>query len=135
MTFEFVSKGPQGIIYKTVQFQHTNLINVFNLSFGDKDIVSGEINDMVISDNGDSDKILATIAASVYIFTDMYPQALVYATGSTKSRTRLYRMGISKFLSAVEIDFEIFGELSHKWEQYRKNVDYEGFIVRRKTKK
>ena len=134
MTFEFISEGPRGLIHKLVRFQPTNLRDVYNLAFGDKDYTTGEIDDTVISNNGDSEKVLATVVATVYAFTDKYPESWIYATGSTKSRTRLYRMGITKFISEIENDFEVLGETSNEWEAFRKNVEYEGFLVRKKRK-
>ena len=135
MTFEFISEGPKGLIHKFVRFQPTNLKDVYNLAFGDKDHSTGNIDDMVISNNGDSEKVLASVVSTIYAFTDKFPDAWIYATGSTKSRTRLYRMGITKFLSEVEENFEVLGEQNDKWETFRKNVEYEGFLVRRKKKK
>ena len=131
-TFEFISEGPRGQIVKIVQFKQTNLKNVYNLAFGDKDQNTGEIDDTVISNNEDSEKVLATVVATVYALTDKYPDAFVYATGSTKARTRLYRMGISKFLTEIKHDFEILGERNDKWEIFKKNSDYDGFLVTRK---
>lgn len=133
MTFEFISEGPKGLIHKLVRYQPTNLKNVYNLAFGDKDHATGNIDDTVISNNGDSEKVLATVAATVYAFTDRYPDAWIYATGSTKSRTRLYRMGIAKFLAEIEDDIEVLGERSDDWETFRRDVEYEGFLVRRKN--
>ena len=133
MTFEFVSEGPKGLIHKLVRYQPTNLKDIYNLAFGDKDHTTGNIDDTVISNNGDSEKVLATVVATVYAFTDKYPNVWIYATGSTKSRTRLYRMGITKFLSEVNEDYEILGELNDEWEVFKKDVEYEGFLVRRKN--
>lgn len=135
MTFEFISEGSNGLIHKLVRFQPTNLKDVYNLAFGDKDSETGDIDDIVISNNGDSEKVLATVAATVYAFTDKYPNAWIYATGSTKARTRLYRMGITKFLSEVKGDFEVLGQTSDDWESFKKNVEYDGFLVRKKKKK
>ena len=132
MTFEFISEGSKGLIHKLVRYQSTNLKDVYNLAFGDKDHTTGDIDDTIISNNGDSEKVLATVIATVYAFTDKYPNTWVYATGSTKSRTRLYRMGITKFISEAKDDFEILGERNDDWEKFRKNIDYEGFLVRRK---
>ncbi|MCP1381692.1 DUF6934 family protein [Runella salmonicolor] len=132
MTFEFVSEGKKGLIHKLVKYQPTNLKGLYNLAFGDKAPETGEIDDKVISNNGDSEKVLATVVATVYAFTDKYPDAWVYATGSTKARTRLYRMGISKFFDEVSSDFEILGELNDDWETFKTDVEYEGFLVRRK---
>jgi len=135
MTFEFTSEGQKGLIHKLVRFQPTNLKEVYNLAFGDIDHTTGDIDDTVISNNGDSEKVLATVVATVYAFTDKYPNAWIYATGSTKSRTRLYRMGITKFLSEVKEDFEVLGERNDDWEAFRKNIEYEGFLVRKRKKK
>jgi hypothetical protein len=135
MTFEFISEGPKGLIHKLVRYQPTNLKDVYNLAFGDKDLTTGNIDDTVISNNADSEKVLATVVATIYAFTDKYPDIWIYATGSTRARTRLYRMGISKFLSEVDNDFEVLGELSDNWDFFRKNIEYEGFLVRRKIKK
>jgi hypothetical protein len=134
-TFEFISEGPKGLIHKLVKYQPTNLKNVYNLAFGDKDHTTGNIDDVVISNNKDSEKVLATVVATVYAFTDKYPDAWIYATGSTKSRTRLYRMGIAKFISEIAIDFEVLGEREDNyWEDFRKDVEYEGFLVRNRAK-
>ncbi|MFV0303856.1 MAG: DUF6934 family protein [Moheibacter sp.] len=134
MTFEFISEGQKGLIHKLVRFQPTNLKDVYNLAFGDKDLKTGEIDDEVISNNGDSEKVLATVVATVYAFTDKYLDAWIYATGSTKSRTRLYRMGITKFFKDVKEDFEVQGELKDDWETFKKGIEYEGFLVCRKRK-
>jgi len=78
---------------------------------------------------------LATVVATVYAFTDQYPNAWIYATGSTRARTRLYRMGITKFLTDVKEDYEILGERDGDWEVFKKDIEYDGFFVRRKRKK
>lgn len=61
MTFEFTSEGKNGLIHKIVKFQPTNLKGLYNLAFGDKMLGSMEIDDKVISNNGDSEKVLATV--------------------------------------------------------------------------
>ena len=132
MTFEFISEGNKGIIYKIVKYQPTNLKGLFNLAFGDKDSETGEIDDIIISNNGDSEKVLATVVATIYAFTDKYPNVWIYITGSTKGRTRLYRIGISRFLTEITQDFEIIGEQKSDWEEFNINVEYEGFLVKRK---
>src|SRR5665213_189303 len=132
MTFEFVSEGKKGLIHKLVLYQPTNLKRLCNLAFGDKDLETGDVDDKVISDNGDSEKVLSTVVATIYAFTDKYPQTWIYATGSSKARTRLYRMRISKFLEEVKIDFEILGEFNDEWEDFKPGTEYEGFLVRRK---
>ena len=58
--FEFISSGKHGHIRKRILFQPTDMQGVYNLAFGDLS-PEGEIDDQTISNNGDRDKILATI--------------------------------------------------------------------------
>jgi hypothetical protein len=131
--FEFVSKGPKGSIDKLVQFSETNLEGFYNLAFGDKNPQTGELDDLAISDNGDMEKIFATVVATVLAFTERHPKALVYATGSTPSITRAYRMAISKYYTEITDSFKLFGETENDLEVFEKNKEYNGFVVIRKN--
>ncbi|SEL97802.1 DUF6934 family protein [Parapedobacter koreensis] len=130
--YEFTSIGPKGDVCKIVKYSETNLKNLFNLGFGDKNPETNEVDDLVVTNNGDSQKVLATVAATVYHFTDRYPDASIIATGSTKARTRLYQMGISNNLEAIEKDFLVYGLKAKKWEPFNKKTTYEAFLVKRK---
>ena len=132
MVFEFKSEGPNGQISKLIKFSETALKGFYNLAFGDKNIVSGDIDDKIVSNNGDSEQVLATVVSAVFAFTETYRETWVYATGSTKSRTRLYRMGISKYFDEVKMDFEVYGMLDGEWQEFEKGIDYTAFLVRRK---
>ena len=59
-----------------------NVPGLFNLAFGDLNALTGEFDDTVITDNGDTDKVLATVVAALYAFADAHPEAWIYATGS-----------------------------------------------------
>lgn len=131
--FNFISEGPKGRILKLIEIKETNLKGFYNLAFGDKDEKSGKINDSIVTNNNDTEKVLATVVSAVYAFTDINPDAWVYATGSTEARTRLYRMGINKYLNEVENDFEIYGELGNNWCVFDKGTDFEAFVVKRKN--
>ncbi len=131
--FEFLSVGRKGDIPKIIQYSETNLKDFYNLGFGDKNLQTGEVDDTVISDIGDSQKVLATVAATVYAFTDKYPEAWIYATGSTKSRTRLYRIGITNNLEEIIGDFDLYGLREGEWQEFVKGVEYEAFLVRRRS--
>lgn len=132
LVFEFVSDGPKGQIPKLVKFSETNLKGLFNLAFGDKDIDTGEINDLAISNNRDSEKVLATVVSTLYAFTEKHPDAYVMATGSTKARTRLYRMGITKYFDEIQKDYLIYGLRKGEWGEFEKEVEYEAFLAKRK---
>jgi uncharacterized membrane protein len=132
MVFEFISEGTKGKISKLIKFSETNVPDVFNLAFGDKIETTDEIDDFAVSNNGDSEKVLATVVASVNAFTEKHPNFWVYATGSTKSRTRLYQIGISKYVDEIRKSFEIYGLHNGDWKVFRKGVNYESFLVKRK---
>lgn len=135
LDFEFSSEGPNGKIKKVVRYslQNANGITYFNLGFGDLNKVTGTIDDLAISDNKDRDKILATVAATVLEFTGHFPSAMVYAKGSTLARTRLYQMGIVANWEQIDDLLEIYGFAKGKWEKFTKNVNYEAFLVLRKS--
>jgi len=132
MVFEFISEGTNGAIPKLIKYSETNLKGMYNLAFGDKNPETGEIDDKVISNNGDSEKVLATVVATVYAFSDKHPGSWIFATGSTKARTRLYRMGITRYIDEIKSDFEIYGLKENEWEEFLKEIEYEAFLVRRK---
>ena len=135
LEFEFTSIGARGDFKKIIQFTPTSNPDIYNLGFGDK-LEDGGIDDMVRNDNQDRNKILATIAATVYEFTAVYPDKMVFFSGSTPERTRLYRMAISMNLIELQSDFEIYGVNAdgqeYVMEVFRKGKNYSGFIVKRK---
>lgn len=131
LDYEFISEGPKGNIKKIVRFSQIGT-SLFNLAFGDLDELTGEISDISVTNNADSRKVLTTVAATVYDFTDHYYGALVIAKGSTLSRTRLYRMGITNHWRAVSLDFEVYGLKDEIWEPFILRRDYEAFLIRRK---
>lgn len=133
MVFEFVSEGPKGKINKMIRYEEIEVNNLFNLSFGDKSELTGDIDDMAISNNNDTVKILNTVVSTVYTITDMHPDAWIHAAGSTPSRTRLYRMGLTKYLDQAEKDFILYGQKDGEWEIFVKDRNYEGFLVHRKN--
>ena len=130
--FEFISEGPKGFIRKIIQFQETNKANLYKLAFGDKNNETGEVDDLVVSNNADSEKVLATVVAALYAFFDKYPDASVYATGSTSTRTRLYRMGITRFYEEMIQDFDLYGQVGDEFYEFKPGKDYTGFLAQRK---
>ena len=130
--FEFISEGTKGAIRKIILFQSTTEPNLYNLAFGDRDPLTGGVNDMAVSTNGDTDKVLATVVAALYAFFERYPDAFVYATGSTGARTRLYRMGITRFYDEVRNDFFLYGQVGDDFPEFELSKEYDGFLAKRK---
>ncbi len=132
--FEFISVGSKGAIRKMIEFQVTSTPGLYNLAFGDKNPKSGELDDLAISNNGDTEKVLGTVVAALYVFFDKNPQALVYATGSTPARTRLYRMGLTRFYDEIQNDFYLYGQIDEKLYVFEVGKEYDGFLAQRKFK-
>jgi hypothetical protein len=74
--YHFMSIGLRGSIQKAVKFRHVRDY-IFNLSFGNWDGTSDRIDDRSVSNNGDRDKILATVAYLVIDFIDLHPGSVV----------------------------------------------------------
>jgi hypothetical protein len=132
--YEFFSDGPNGNIKKVVEFyrleEHT--LELYNLAFGDWDDENHCINDLASTNNGDRDKVLATVASTVVSFMTDHPQAIIHAIGSTPSRTRLYQMGIAKMWDQISVLFEIQGYVNFKWRPFQKGVNFQAFLLKGK---
>lgn len=131
-TFEFVSEGKKGKIPKIIKYVEYNNSGVFNLGFGDKIGETDTFDDKIVTNNGDSEKVLATVAATVYKFLDKYPRAAIFATGSSLARTRLYRISISNILEEITKHLDVAGYINDDWEKFEPNRDYSGFLITKK---
>lgn len=129
-TYEFISIGAKGEVKKIIKFAETFEENVFALGFGDVD-KDGHPNDSIRTNNGDIEKVLTTVAYCCYMFSEKNPDAKILFQGSTNSRTRLYRVGISKYLDVLLKDFVIYGHNPKEdvFELYQKNKHYDAFLV------
>lgn len=90
---------------------------------------------MVITNNKDSKKVLATIAYIVGEFMNFEKEAIIYATGSTVSRTRLYQIGISNILNQIQDSFTILGVINQKYEVFNSGKNYDSFVLLNKKTK
>ncbi len=131
LDYEFISIGPKGNIKKIIRFTQIKS-SVYNIGFGDLDEETGEISDVAVTNNNDSRKVLATVAAAIHDFTIQYSDAWIIAKGSTLSRTRLYRIGITNHLKEITADFEVYGMIDAQWELFELRRDYQAFLIRRK---
>lgn len=120
--YVFDSEGPKGQIRKIVRYspQNSNGITYFNLGFGDLNSKTGKIDDLIITNNKDWEKILSTVAATVLEFTQHFPDVMVYAQVSTQARTRLYQIGISANWDAVDLLLYVCYEQGKGWQSFRK---------------
>jgi hypothetical protein len=129
--FDFVSIGKKGNLLKRVALTKTDLNEVYNLVFGDVD-EDDEINDFSVSDNGDRDKLLATVAYIVDAYTKRYPDRWILFQGSTPERTRLYRMAVGLHLEELSAKFEIYAYADEQLVPFVKNLKINAFLIKRK---
>jgi len=75
--YEFFSEGPMGKIRKVVQFQQIpSRDEIYNLGFGDFNEELGEVDDLSVTNNQDTQKVLATVAGTVLDFMKQHPGQL-----------------------------------------------------------
>jgi hypothetical protein len=131
LELEFYSEGPKGRVKKRVKIvPFGNGSGAYNLAFGNV-AANGEIDDLRVTNNNDSQKVLATVAHTAYDFFEKHPDCFIYAAGSTKARTRLYRMGITNNLAEITIDFVVYGFYDDVWEVFERGKDYEAFLIKK----
>ena len=133
LCYDFISENERGRIRKSVLFM---LIDpeeeVYNIAFGDYNELTGEVDDLSISNNHDGDKVLLTVAAAVFDFSRKHPNAVILAIGSTAVRMRLYRMKITKYYENISTLFDVEG-YSNGWQPFQPGIDYEAFLITRKN--
>ncbi len=121
--YEFYSEGPKGLISKMVTFSRIRNSNpaIYNLAFGDLNPVTGELDDIVISNNQDRNIVLATVANTIAEFCNHHGNHYIYTKGSTASRTRLYQMGITSLWEEISIDFDVYELKDNDWQDFEPN--------------
>jgi hypothetical protein len=134
LTYKFDSIGPKGVIRKVVSYRRFNLQNknYYNLSFGDWDKINGKIDDTIISNNGDTNKILLTVGLTALQFVNHFPNAEVFIEGSTISRTRLYQMTIRQYFMEIDKLFDLQGFRNGHWEIFKTGINFEAFLLKKK---
>lgn len=129
-TYAFTSIGKYGSIKKLVRFTEFQQ-NIFNLGFGDLNTFTDEVDDKIVSDNGDMKTVLATVVSIIETFFGKNPTAFIYFKGSSQSRTRLYQIAINLYFDEFSTIFEVFGLINDEPEPFQKNKYYESFLVRK----
>ena len=129
--YSFLSNGPNGPIQKIAKFTEMGQ-NIFNFGFGDYDPATNDISDTSVSNNFDTDVIMGTLGSIIYNFTNVFLEAAIFIQGTDKPRTRLYQMNINKHWERISPIFDVFGLNGERWEVFRKGINFDSFIGRRK---
>ena len=132
-SYYFWSTGPKGTIKKVIIFQVIDPEEeLHNLAFGDLMTNSEVIDDLAVTNNGDTKVILATVGKAVVEFFRDFPDATIVAAGSTPARTRLYQINISRFINEIMPEFVVEGYLEGHWELFERSANYDAFMLKRK---
>lgn len=127
--FDFLSIG-RTAIHKAIIYSSTPIPNLYSLMLADVEH-NGGLNVYSVSNNGDMRYILATVYKTIVHFLDLYPNAMIAFTGSSSSRIRLYRGGISIHINQLRENFQIFGQRrdASELEIFQPGNEYEYFVI------
>lgn len=144
-TFESIGEKT---IQKRIEYQRFSkyelLVNnlpidaeIYNLAFGDVNEDSSDFSDEVISNNGDMNKVLATVAGTVFDFWEYHPNAIIFFKGSQPEgekliRTYLYQRKIERFIREINDEVYVFGQIEETLELFNKDKKYNAFLIIRK---
>lgn len=128
--FEFESVSETKRIIKRVKFDILNKASQFyNLALTDV-VKAGVTSDIVVSDNADMPKVMATVIHCLLQFLENHPSATVLVRGNSPARNRLYRAVINREISNVKNFLEIYGTDGTDAEPFRTNTHYEAFFIK-----
>ncbi len=135
--FEFLSAGKKPII-KRILFTEMDTPGFYNLALGSI-IRNGIIDYRDESNNGDIIRIFSTIVICIKIFTERFPECIIFFKGNTEQKTRVYNEILRKYYIDFLTEFAIFGvsitdENITTAEEFSVSKTYSGFLVKRKTK-
>lgn len=143
-TYLFTSIGSKGNIYKALKMTRLELPGLsdwYNLGFGDWDDQKMEMDDQTRSNNGDLRKILTTVLEIPIEFLTEYPTYTLAFQGSMdikslqlgrNQRNNAYKQVLDKNLELLSDDYKVAGILNGEIVKYEPNIEYEGFLVKRK---
>ena len=129
--FDFISRDKHGDILKRVAFSKTSEYKVYTLALGDVD-EDNKMDIYTVTDNGDRNKVLATVAAIIEAYTQKFPDRWILFEGSTKERNRLYRMAIGINLGDLSMLYDIWAVQGNQQVPFSKSLPASSFLIKRK---
>jgi hypothetical protein len=170
--FLFVSEGVRSVV-KAIEYRHIFEMNgfpdghplngrqVFNLGFGDYDILNDHNEDSVLTENGDARKVFNTVLHSIPKFFEDHKNIVLMVQGSdgtdefidncrkscrkkctdvcrnANRRINIYKNYVNKNFSSLDIDYQFFGGVKTSpkeiyIEEYIVNKNYDSvFLIKR----
>ena len=129
LQFAFESINEGHVVQKRIEFTAFPVNpDIYNLAFGDLN-EEGVLDDLTVSNNQDMERVLATVIQALVVFLETYPNKTVFFTGSTVTRTRLYRAAINRVIADYE-ELRVDGIMDTTIERFQPNKPYQAFLVR-----
>ena len=132
---KFYSKGKNGefeLRLLITRLKHDPEGDIFNLGFGVWDASRQIVNDTIETRNDDMQQILATVADKALEFLNKFPNAALYAEGSTSTRTRLYQREIAKIMDEIPVELRIHGLIRTDdigFVEFEKGINFDAFLL------
>lgn len=135
--FTFISVGDREITkvikYDNINVTFTNEIGksfeIFNLGFGDLNPDTSEIEDKVVSSNGDALIVFNTVLNSIPKFITSRESAGITVRGSDDRRHKIYHRYLSNNIEKFNNDYSFYGIKEGKVEQFQMNLIYDDLVI------
>ena len=129
--FLFESQGKQGVVLKIIVFAAIKNER-WNLGFGD--LKDGDVDDSVFTNNHDAAKVIRTVAKTIIVFLETYPERIIVIVPIDEKRKSLYNSIFRRYLKEIEPIFEIIGFMNDKGELYSSDKLYDSFELKFKIR-
>ncbi len=129
ISFRFKSEGQKGIIEKVVEFSPIPG-GWWNLAFGDAR--EERFDDEAVSNNLDIRKVIQTVANSVHIFLEAYPERQVLIVPVDAKRRSLYNRVFQQHWEDMEQVYSVKGISATEIAPYSAQKLFDAFLVSRK---
>jgi hypothetical protein len=129
--FQFISEGPRGRIAKQIQFTLLFKPRIYMLQLGDINEYGG-FDRSAISNNGDKNRILATVIQAIEVFTTRYPDRSIRIWSLSAERSRLFQIAISKNFQQLSTKFTVQTMAREGFLLFRKDIDKTDFVLNHK---
>jgi hypothetical protein len=112
------------------------LPGTYNLALGT--VGKDKIDYTETSDNGDRNKILATIFHIALTFSRAHPNQKIFVMGRNPATARLYRGAVNHLYKEISSEFLVQGgvyidnEDDYRFEEFISNRQYDAFLFKRR---
>ena len=129
--FQFISEGVQGRITKQIHFIQVYRPGIYILQLGDID-ENGGFDRSLVSNNGDRNRVLATVILAIEVYTERYPDRSIRIWSYFAERSRLFRIAIGNNLQQLSASFTIQEIGEDGFLFFKKDINSADFELRRK---